>query len=82
MHWLHGEQGPAHGTDPGEFDASAVDETLRWVDPVFVESDPHKLKHARRRGYFDCSYEGFEHIPDEPVMVVMNHSGGTTIPDV
>ena len=84
MHWLHGEVGPSHGTDPGEFNAAAVDETLRWVDPVFVERDPHRHGHDRhrRRGYFQCSYEGFEHIPDKPVMVVMNHSGGTTIPDV
>jgi 1-acyl-sn-glycerol-3-phosphate acyltransferase len=78
MQWLHGEQGPKFGADPGEFDAAAVDETLRWVGPVFGE----RSADHRRRGYFDCSYEGFENIPDEPVMVVMNHSGGTTIPDV
>lgn len=74
MQWLHGEHGPKHGVDPGEFDARAVDDTLRKIDPFFVEND--------RRGYFRCSYEGFENIPDEPVMIVMNHSGGTTIPDV
>jgi 1-acyl-sn-glycerol-3-phosphate acyltransferase len=74
MSMLHGERGPQHGLDPGEFDARAVDDTLRWIDPLFAE--------APKRGYFQCTYEGFDEIPNEPVMVVMNHSGGTTIPDV
>lgn len=84
MHWLHGAQGPSHGVDPAEFNANSIHETMRWVDRVFVEHDPRRPGHDRpwRRGYFACSYKGFEHIPDEPVMVVMNHSGGTTIPDV
>lgn len=78
MHWLHGEHGPKHGTDPGEFAPEAIDSTLRWVESVFVDQGAKSAK----QGYFPCTYEGFENIPDEPVMVVMNHSGGTTIPDV
>jgi 1-acyl-sn-glycerol-3-phosphate acyltransferase len=74
MQWLHGEHGPQHGVDPGEFDASAVVDTVSKLGSLFAEGDS--------RGYFRCSYDGFENIPDEPVMVVMNHSGGTTIPDV
>lgn len=73
MKWLHpeGEQ-LRFGTDPSEFDLSAVRQTLRAVDSMFGEG----------HGYFPCSYSGFENVPDEPCMVVMNHSGGTTIPDV
>ncbi|HTM21371.1 MAG TPA: 1-acyl-sn-glycerol-3-phosphate acyltransferase [Kofleriaceae bacterium] len=32
--------------------------------------------------YFDVDARGLEHVPPRPVMMVSNHSGGTTIPDV
>jgi 1-acyl-sn-glycerol-3-phosphate acyltransferase len=73
MHWLHGDEGQKLGADPGVYDPEAVQQVLRPARKVFREG---------KGGYFHCSYEGFENIPREPVMVVMNHSGGTSIPDV
>ncbi|MDP3274127.1 MAG: 1-acyl-sn-glycerol-3-phosphate acyltransferase [Deltaproteobacteria bacterium] len=70
--WLHGDRGPQHGLDPREFERDAVEETLRKVRPMFTGE----------KSYFPCEYNGLENIPDEPTMLVMNHSGGTTIPDV
>lgn len=32
--------------------------------------------------YFDVSMRGLEHVPEKPVMMVCNHSGGTIAPDV
>ena len=34
-----------------------------------------------RGRYFDVDHRGWEHVPDAPVMVVSNHSGGTTFLD-
>ncbi len=31
--------------------------------------------------YFRAEVDGFEHVPDEPVLFVGNHSGGASIPD-
>jgi 1-acyl-sn-glycerol-3-phosphate acyltransferase len=73
MRWLHGARGPRRGTDPEAFCPRAVEGTLRAASALFREDEP---------GYFRCSYEGFSRIPDGPVMLVMNHSGGTSIPDV
>ncbi len=73
MKWLHGDGKDLHfGCDPSELDMDSVQHTLATVGELF--GDGH--------GYFPCSFVGMEHIPDEPCMVVMNHSGGTTIPDV
>jgi 1-acyl-sn-glycerol-3-phosphate acyltransferase len=73
MKWLHGDGRELRfGCDPAEFDVAAVRQTLRSIDTIF----------GAGRGYFPCEYVGLEQIPDEPCMVVMNHSGGTTIPDV
>ncbi len=34
------------------------------------------------RGWFGLTVEGWENLPPPPVLLVSNHSGGTTIPDV
>ncbi len=34
------------------------------------------------KGWFGLEVEGWENLPDAPVLLVANHSGGTTIPDV
>lgn len=61
----------ARHTSPAEYDPDQVLETLASVGRIF---GPGR--------YFGLEVEGLEAIPEPPVMVVMNHSGGTTIPDV
>lgn len=58
------------GTSPDEFRPEAVQGTLRKLDFMFGE---HR--------YFPLHVHGWEHVPPSPVLVVANHSGGTTVPD-
>lgn len=69
VRWARGGSETPWGEDPACFDPEAVAESIAGVGRLFG-------------GYFPMSFEGWEHIPDSPVMMVMNHSGGTTIPDV
>ena len=72
LEWLHAKNGGSlAGMDPSHFDASAVQETLRWAQMFF---GPKK--------YFGLEVRGMENIPNAPTMLVSNHSGGTSIPDV
>ena len=71
LKWLHRDEGIAWGTDPGEYDPEAVKRMLPWVKKLF---GPGR--------YFGVEVEGWRHVPEAPVMIVSNHSGGTTIPDV
>jgi 1-acyl-sn-glycerol-3-phosphate acyltransferase len=71
LKWLHKSQHVAWGTDPGEYDPDAVKRTLPGVKKLF---GPGR--------YFGVDVTGWEHMPEAPAMIVMNHSGGTTIPDV
>lgn len=70
IRWLHGRGDLPWGTSPAEYDPKAVQSTLRRVRPFFGEGR-----------YFPLRVQGFEHVPPAPVMLVSNHSGGTTIPD-
>jgi 1-acyl-sn-glycerol-3-phosphate acyltransferase len=63
--------GLTHGEDPGLFDARAIQDAETTVGRLYGQGR-----------YFDTSIRGFEHVPPPPVLVVSNHSGGTTIPDV
>ncbi len=66
---LHGDGELPWGTDPARFDPAAVTATLdsmRWLYD----------------GYFRVSAQGWENLPERNAMLVMNHSGGTSIPDV
>jgi len=67
--WLHG--GHKWGTDPGEYEPALVAKTIARAARLFGDGK-----------YFGLEVEGFDNIPPAPVMVVSNHSGGTTIPDV
>lgn len=69
--WLHKSQHAPWGSDPGEYDPDAVRRTLPSVKKLF---GPGR--------YFGIDVKGWENMPDAPVMIVSNHSGGTTIPDV
>jgi 1-acyl-sn-glycerol-3-phosphate acyltransferase len=71
LQWVHRNKRAAWGTDPQEFRPEAVRSTLTGIGRLFG-----------RGRYFDVDVAGWEHIPTSPVMVVSNHSGGTTIPDV
>ncbi|MBK7862720.1 MAG: 1-acyl-sn-glycerol-3-phosphate acyltransferase [Archangiaceae bacterium] len=55
----------------------------RRFDPVFGRKLVGGLEHLYGPGrYFDLSMRGLEHVPNEPSMLICNHSGGTTSPDV
>ncbi len=71
LSWLDRHGSLSFGLDPGRYDPMAVLKTLQWVGRLF--GDGH---------YFHLEVRGLEKVPDEPVLVVSNHSGGTTIPDV
>src|SRR5262249_56379047 len=71
LRWLHKRQPIAWGTDPGEYRPDDVKRTLPLVKKLF---GPGR--------YFGVDVQGWQHVPDSPVMVVSNHSGGTSIPDV
>jgi 1-acyl-sn-glycerol-3-phosphate acyltransferase len=71
LRWLHRSQQVAWGTDPGEFSAETVRRTLPYVKKLY---GPGR--------YFGVDVSGWENVPEAPVMIVANHSGGTTIPDV
>lgn len=58
------------GLNPGDFDPELVSRQLRAVGKLF---GPGR--------YFDVHAEGLATIPDGPVMLVSNHSGGTTVID-
>lgn len=61
------------GMDPLEFDPAATQQTVDRAGNLFGP-----------RRYFGLEIEGkgFANVPSGPSMVVSNHSGGTTIPDV
>jgi 1-acyl-sn-glycerol-3-phosphate acyltransferase len=72
LRWLHRTTGAPDGaTDPGNYDPDAVHKVLRFASRFY---GPGK--------YFALDVDGIEHVPEKPVMVVSNHSGGTSIPDV
>jgi 1-acyl-sn-glycerol-3-phosphate acyltransferase len=68
---LHRRQHIAWGIDPGQYDPELVKDTLPFVKKLF---GPNR--------YFGVDVQGWGHVPAAPVMVVSNHSGGTSIPDV
>ena len=68
---LHKDGAVPWGADPSRFDPATVQRTL----------DAFKWMYGPG-GYFDVQVEGWEHLPARNALVVMNHSGGTSIPDV
>lgn len=71
LRWLFPKGTGTFGRNREDYDPTAVERTLEWLRPVF---GPHS--------YFRLEVQGLELVPNEPVMLVSNHSGGTTIPDV
>src|SRR5262249_36187927 len=70
LRWLEHRRS-AFGKDPGAWEAQTVERTVARVGYLFGP-----------RRYFRITVDGLHHIPEAPVMLVSNHSGGTTIPDV
>lgn len=67
MGWLHPD-GTPWGDDLGAYDPAAVARTvhaLRWL----------------YGGWMTLDARGWEHVPAGPVLLVSNHSGGTSVPD-
>lgn len=71
LKWFLGDRGAHWGTDPSEYTPSAVEETLSSMGRLFGPGC-----------YFGLEINGWENVPNAPTMLVSNHSGGTTIPDV
>jgi 1-acyl-sn-glycerol-3-phosphate acyltransferase len=71
LRWLGRIVGTTYGRDPASFDAAAVEQTMRSIGEL-----------AHFLPWFPVEVRGLEDIPPPPAMLVMNHSGGTSIPDV
>jgi 1-acyl-sn-glycerol-3-phosphate acyltransferase len=67
---VHGHAELPWGTSPDEYRPEAVQGSLRKLSFLFGEGR-----------YFPLVVDGWENVPPAPVLVVSNHSGGTTIPD-
>ncbi len=59
------------GLNPSDFDADYVGSVIERMKLLFGE----------KNRYFRVNVVGWENVPPPPVMVVSNHSGGTSIPD-
>lgn len=72
LRWLHRTNGTPDGaSDPSTYDPEFVRRVLAFAGRFI---GPGR--------YFELDARGLEHVPPRPVMVVSNHSGGTSIPDV
>src|SRR5262245_34808633 len=71
LKWFLGDRGAQWATDPGQYNASLVEETLSSMGRLFGQGC-----------YFGLEIQGWDNIPSAPAILVSNHSGGTTIPDV
>lgn len=63
--------GASTGDSPGAYEPALVERVVKAMSRLY---GPGR--------YFDLEVRGLERIPPSPVMVVSNHSGGTSIPDV
>lgn len=57
-----------------------VPDGIEGRDPEFIRRALPRLWLAFEL-YFRAEVDGFEHVPDEPVLFVGNHSGGASVPD-
>lgn len=71
LRWLNADRASRWGDDPAQLDPAAVRETVAKASRLFGLGR-----------YFDLDIQGWEHLPAPPSLLVANHSGGTTIPDV
>ena len=71
LRWLHGADAMPYGSNPGAYDPAAVEHTIEIAERFF---GPGR--------YFGLEVQGWDHVPKAPALLISNHSGGTTIPDV
>jgi 1-acyl-sn-glycerol-3-phosphate acyltransferase len=71
LHWLFPNGTGTFGQRKEDFDPAAVERTVSSIGRLFGPG-----------AYFGLEAKGLDHVPEAPVLVVSNHSGGTTIPDV
>lgn len=72
MRMLERLQGsPLWGTRPDDYDPEFAAEIRERAARLFGHD-----------GWFHVETQGWEHLPPPPVLLVSNHSGGTTIPDL
>jgi 1-acyl-sn-glycerol-3-phosphate acyltransferase len=68
---LGGKLRGGHGDSPSSYDARTVARAVEAVGHLFGPG-----------AWFDLDVRGFDLLPPAPVLLVSNHSGGTSIPDV
>jgi 1-acyl-sn-glycerol-3-phosphate acyltransferase len=69
--WVQPPGAKRWGTDPDAYDPDAVQRALDKIGWLFGPPE----------AWFPTQVSGFENVPDEPCLIVANHSGGTVIPD-
>lgn len=69
LRWLRPD-GVDWGANVADYDPAAVEHALRWMRILFGH-----------RRYFRVEVAGWDHLPDPPVMLASNHSGGTLFLD-
>ncbi len=70
VHLFQGREQLPWGSSPEAFDAALTEQTLHRVDRLFGDGC-----------YFGLDVQGWENVPSAPVLLISNHSGGTTVPD-
>lgn len=71
LQWLHRRTPTPWGKDPRDYNPRAIQDLYTRYGRLFE---------AGR--YFQTEHRGWEHVPEAPVMIVSNHSGGTLLLDV
>ncbi|MBL8954601.1 MAG: 1-acyl-sn-glycerol-3-phosphate acyltransferase [Myxococcaceae bacterium] len=69
--WFAEKVGHRYGNDPNAYDSSFIGDVEKVVGRLY---GPGR--------YFELTLRGLDDLPPSPAMLVSNHSGGTTIPDV
>src|SRR5688500_285929 len=67
-------------TGLGDLTSARADDPLDERDPAFIDATVD-VYDAMLKPYFRPKVRGLENIPDGPVLLVGNHSGGTLIAD-
>jgi len=68
--WLHRRKEASWAAEPSDFDPRAVLATVERMGAFFGEGR-----------WLGLDVRGLSSVPESPVLIVSNHSGGTTIPD-